>query len=567
VAVERISVRLPAGFDPRKHGASLVKKIAETYGDGFEIDSIDPNTNTAQASRQVAITEVSNDARAGSTKDVNLAPGTKPADGDKMAAKLEGNNPGYMMTTFSPFTGHAVLTKLDEPTARCRSAVAGALGVKPWMVQVKPRLDGGFDLELPSSYSPSKHDKKLDEVATSAVGSDGWYVHVDVQKLTASIIPSDPPTFPSLIPYPIHKLGQGNLDFLPFGESLPLPGQPAGEEVGIDWVSQAFMLLGGTPGSGKSVTLNACIAGALSEGAELAIVDIPAKSVDFLWCKKYVRAGGWGCDSAEAAVAVLAMVYLEGQKRAKRLAAAGVVNWLDLPAGQRFAPLFVVVDEVSGLLVTDKVPSGIPKDHPLVVEVAQSNLLKVALASYINKIVAELRFVGVRMILSTQVSNNNTGVSPSLKAKIGHKILQGSNPSKSARMQAFNDETAVPQVPANVRANAKVAKGVGVAEMEGSEPVVYKSWFAPIDSYAAALQKLNVPTTSSPAPTAAQIAEHTPSLDPDGGPVTTTHGAPSREMRNDGTGAEWMTGDDGERLTGFEKANAARHSATVQARA
>lgn len=566
MTVERISVRLPAGFDPRKHGAALAKKIGETYGEGFEIDSIDPTSNTAQASRQVAITEVSTGSRTGSTKEVNLARGTKPADGDKMAAKLEGANPGFAMTTFSPFTGKAILTKLDEPTARCRSAVSAAMAVKPWMIQVKPRPDGGFDLELPASYSPSKHDKRLDEVATSAVGSDGWYVQVDVQKLTASIIPSDPPTFPSLIPYPIHQLGQGHLDFLPFGESLPLPGQTNGDEVGIDWVAQAFMLLGGTPGSGKSVTLNACIAGALSEGAELAIVDIPAKSVDFLWCKKYVRAGGWGCDSAEAAVTVLAMVYQEGQQRAKRLAAAGVVNWLDLPSGERFPPLFVVIDEVSGLLVTDKIPTGIPKDHPLVVEVAQRNLLKVALASSINKIVAELRFVGVRVILSTQVSNNNTGISPSLKALIGHKVLQGSNPSKSARMQAFNDETAVPQVPANVRANAKVAKGVGVAEMEGSEPVVYKAWFAPIDSYAAALEKLNIATTDTPAPTAAQIAEHTPSLDPDGGPVTTTHGTPSREMHNDGTGAQWMTGQDGEVLTGYEKANAARHSATVTAK-
>ena len=72
-----------------------------------------------------------------------------------------------------------VYARLDEATSRCRSAVAVALGVKPWAVRARPRTGGGFDLELPESYSPSRHDKKLAEVATSVVGRDGWYVDVD----------------------------------------------------------------------------------------------------------------------------------------------------------------------------------------------------------------------------------------------------------------------------------------------------------------------------------------------------------------------------------------------------
>ena len=59
------------------------------------------------------------------------------------------------------------------------------------------------------------------------------------------------------------------------------------------------------PGSGKTNLLNAAIAGSLAAGAELAILDLPSKSVDFLWCKRFVRPGGWGCDSPEAAVTVL----------------------------------------------------------------------------------------------------------------------------------------------------------------------------------------------------------------------------------------------------------------------
>lgn len=510
-STERVRVALPKGFDPARHMKALEKLIGDAHGDGFEIDSLEGGM--AVATRQVAITEVHHTEKS-KTKEVRLPRTVKPADGEKMAVKLaDQHGDGWEMTKFEPFLGRATLTQLSPEVARCRGAAALALGVKPWDVQVAPRPDGGFDLELPRTYMPSKHDAKLEEVATAVVGRDGWYLQVDTQKLTASLIPSEPPTFPKSIPYPMAKLGKQGLDTLPFGMILPSPGETVGPEIAIDFVGQAFGMVAGTPGSGKSVTLNACIAGALAAGSELCIIDIPAKAVDFMWCKQYVRPGGWGCDSAEAAVAVLSMIYEEGSRRAKILADRGVVNWLDIPEKERFKPILIVIDEVSGLLVTDKMPTGIPKDHPLALEIAQTNLMRVSLASYISKIIAELRFVGMRMILSTQVTNNNTGIGPSLKAKIGHKILQGPNPSKSARGQAFNDETAVPNVPANIRADAKVAKGVGVAELEGAEPAVYKSYFATVSDYLEALTRLRVPTTDRPAPTAAEIARHTPSLE------------------------------------------------------
>ena len=67
---------------------------------------------------------------------------------------------------------------------------------------------------------------------------------------------------------------------------------------------------------------------------------------------------------------VLGMILAEGRGRAKELAAAGVVTWLDLPPVTRFRPILVVVDEASGTLLPDRTPVGIPKDHPLAVEAA-----------------------------------------------------------------------------------------------------------------------------------------------------------------------------------------------------
>ena len=1049
--MERVSVKLPDAFDATRHHAALEKLIAQKHGDGFEIQHIDPAERVAVATRQVAITEVTAAAKSKDSFEVRLARGTTPGDGDKVAAKLEDQNPGHYLTGFEPFLGRATLTKMTDELARCRGACAVALGVKPWDIKVTTRKDGGFELTLPRGYVPSKHDAKLDEVATTVVGTDGWFVRTNPAKLTASIIPSAPPTFPEVVPTPMSGLG-ADPDRTPIGMVLPKPGEDVGDTLFVDWAASAHLLLAGTPGAGKrntsrtrvpvplsgrfptgwttvgelevgdqvfsgagdvvdvdyvspivdrdiyrvtfsdgqvveadaehlwtvstfasrgahnpgrvaaalpaqerrlakisairavseracrdrvgatakslhdifsaslatvqtvaaqagvpyvlspggarayaidefaeawiarlehrtsasaqfqiplltnittaellanratpdgrtnyavaiagaielpdadlpidpylfgawlgdgsslagaitvgpadmawmqpsleaawgrpahrvqtsltttastlffgredptrckqghdewvpiperksnycraclrngerakygsnssllelltvlgvkqnkhipalylrasraqrlallqglmdtdgtvdaagssnftvtrqrlaagvlelvrslgikaratssdavlvlpdpedpslrirrktgtahaitfttdqavfrmprklerlpapgtlssasawnfvasvekgapapgrcirvntpshlylvehfipthnTVTLNSMIADQLASGSSLCLVDDKSKAVDFLWCKDFVRDGGWGCDSDRAAVAALALVYIEGQRRAKVLGESGYVNWLDMPKGQRFTPIFVVVDEVSALLVTDKIPSGVPKTHPLVQEMLESNLMKVQLASYISKIVAELRFVGVRMVLSTQVTNNNTGVPPSLKAKVGNKLLAGSNPSKSARAQAFSDETAVPTVPENVKAGGKRARGVGAADLEGQAPSIYKSFFATTQDYKAKLESLGTPKTSQPSPTSAQIAKYTPSLDDDG----SNDARPASKLDDGGWGEQDGRDDHGEsRLMG---AAAASHQLKVDAAA
>ena len=395
---------MPDGFDADRHAAALARFIADRYGAGFEVVSIDPAGRTAYATRQVAITEVTSDRASADSFEVRLARGTRPADGEKLAAKLAEQNPGFEMTAFEPFLGRATLSRLDPATSRCRAAVAVALGVTPWAVRVRPGARGGFDLNLPASYSPSRHDRKLTEVATSVVGGDGCFVDADPRALRASLVPGEPPSFPAVIPYALELLGSGDPGTLRIGRALPVPGQDIGPEVVIDWSAQSFALLAGMPGSGRTNLLNAAVAGSLAAGTELVVVDLPSKSVDFLWCKPFVRPGGWGCDSPEAAATALDLVLAEGRRRARLLAAIGATTWAELPAGKRFPPILIVVDEASGLLLPERIPAGIPKDHPLAVEATQANLLKAALARSINKIIAELRFIGVRMILASQVT-------------------------------------------------------------------------------------------------------------------------------------------------------------------
>ena len=255
-------VPLPAGFDPDRHSGAVVSKVRQAKGPEWSLANIDTEANVAVFRRHVAETTVTAAAKAsGSVKtpesfQVSLsAADAKPTMGEKVAATLQDTYPGFYLTDFDPHLARATLTKLDDDTARCRGAVATALGVKPWDVQATPRKGGGYELKLPRSYMPSKHDEKLDEVATSVVGRFGWYVVADANKLTAQIIPSDPPTFPASIPLDMAGLGKDPMR-TPFGLKLPKPGEVAHEPIEIDWGAQSWMLLTGTPGSGKAQPLS-----------------------------------------------------------------------------------------------------------------------------------------------------------------------------------------------------------------------------------------------------------------------------------------------------------------------
>lgn len=556
MTLDLVTVKLPSGFDPSRHQDALQKKIAETHGDGFELDNIDMEALTATASRQRSITEVTR-TRTADHFDVRLAKGTQPSHGDKVAAKFADQYPGFQMTTFEPFLGRATLTRMSDDEVRCRGALGVALGVKPWDVGVRSTADGGFDITLPRQYVPSKHDEKLQEVATAVVGRPGWRCVCDPAALSATIIPGEPATFPAAIDHPFDD-ALADPDRMPLGRALGPAGDELGEEVVVDFTAGPHTQVSGTTGSGKTVCLNDAIFHQLATGCELVIIDVPHKAIDFGWCKQYVRAGGWGCDSPEAAVTALSLVYEEGQRRARLLAEHGVVKVSELPAALRPKPVFILVDEVTGLIQPEEVPRGVPKEHPMVMEANQINLLRATVLNFLKKIAAEMRFVDFRLLLSSQVSSTTTGVPTSLRMNLSNKFLMGVNPTDNNRKLSLSDPTSVPKVPTNVRADSRANRGVGVAEIEGVTPVVWKAYFADSDRLAAALTQRGTPTTSSPAPTAEQIARHTPSLDDDyAQPRPKGESTPSGKPLDPKFGPA-LDPDTGEPLRGFAKANAAR---------
>lgn len=580
MAIERLQIRLPDGFDPVQHGRALADVVAKKHGPGWEIESVAMESGIATLTRQSALVEVidGNTDQKPDAFEIRLPGSVKLADGDKFAARQADANPGYHLIRFEPHLGRAVMGRMSEPEFHCREAIANVLGVKPWDVTCRQSRNKGFTLQLPiegkGRYSPAKHEAKMQEVAEQIVGEFGWYFTVDTRTMVCQIVPSAPPTFPEMLRLDVKQLGKGDLHKTPFGLKLPGPGEAAHDQIAINWKDQAFALVSGLPGSGKSVLLNNLISDQLSNGAELIIVDDPAKSIDFVWAKPFVRDGGWGCDGLRSAVTALMLMYEEGQRRAAWMAEHGFVNWFDIPEKERFKPILAVVDEVAALLVTERLPPGVDKNLAEVQEIIEENRLRFKLQRRIQKVIAEQRFVGMRMILASQVTNQNTGLPPTLKSLIGHKMLQGTNPSKVQRDQAFNVSANVPFVPENLRGGGNVAKGVGAAELEAQPAAIYKSFFATTDDLSARLRHLGVRISPRPEPTEAEMDRLCPisedDLDADteplvaGGGERLPSGKPLSSLPPE-FGPQVSYGADGRRLRGAAAAQAAGATLAKQA--
>ncbi|MDB6425868.1 cell division protein FtsK [Curtobacterium sp. 20TX0008] len=557
MAIERLTLEPGRGFDPTRdeHRTKVLEAIEPMHGTGWAVQSFDPTTGNLTLVRQAAVTEVLRDDSSDSYR-VGLERGTKPADGEKVASRLESDpqHRGFVMTQFDPYLGTATLSRLSDPARRCRGAVSTALRVKPWEVQVADRPDGGFDVELPGSYQPSKHNASLEEVATAIIGRPGWYLRTDARAGSASIIPGELPTFPNTVAFPVPRLSTMTTEFSPFGVALPPPGEDTLSEVGIDWTAGQMAMVAGIQGGGKSVVINDVITDWKAAGGELVIVDIPDKKNDFTWIKPWVRPGGWGCESDLAALAALELCYEEGKRRARYNEEHGVLGWRDLGPGERYKPILIVVDELSGLIVTERLPAGVPKDNPVVQRKIMSNLVRVSIEDVLQRVMREQRAMGMHVLLASQVTNNNTGIGPSVKALINHVLLQGSNQTKTQRAQAFSSEDRVPLVPQHIAEDAGAARGVGCAELGGQASAVYKGYYAPVDALKSALEELRVPTTDSQEPSPADIARFDPTREDD----LDTPPPPSRGRSAAGTGGGTPN------VRGLSGAAAAAHDAAVE---
>ncbi|GAA4924950.1 cell division protein FtsK [Nesterenkonia rhizosphaerae] len=515
--IERATVKVPESFDPEndKHRQKVLQKVAASYGEGFSIEAFNADDREVILTRKTTTSVIASHAGQ-KAKSIKLLSDVRPTEAKKYAAKYADTYPGFVLTSFEPWRGRAIISKLDADVVKARDALANALRCEPWDLQVAKRADGGYDFTLPTSYVPSKHDDGLDEVASFVVGEPGWYKDVDVKARRGAIIPAELKSFdasyPTPIDYDIDPFDHTNPEHfkVPLGMTLPDPGDDH-QQLYLDLGAAPHTQIGGISMSGKSVTINAYLSYLLARGWDVAIIDTPAKSVDFMWCKPWVMEHGWGCTSVEHAATVAEYIRKIGNERGEYLRARGVQSWRDLPAGQGLTPIVVVVDEVTALFSLRKVPKT-TKDSPqklldLKDEAEQENFSKELLIAAITKIAAELRFVGIHLLISTQIATQATGIGTDLRTNLGHKILMGAKPTRRNRENIFSNADGVPEVPQHVREDAKASRGVGAAELEATPPTVFKSFFATTETYRAWLEHLQIPTRSETAvlPTAKML--------------------------------------------------------------
>lgn len=571
--LERLSVKLPDGFDPAKHAAALPKAIAAKHGAGWEVEYVDMGDGVAVLVRQQAALMRREGLR------IPLPAGTKPTDGERIAKRQAELNPGYQLARFEPHLGVAYLAEMSESELRCREAVATALRCKPWDVTCRQRSDGGYTLKLPGTYQPGRADDALLNVAENVVGRYGWYVKTDPMSLQCDIIPSDPPTFPPVVPFPFAAVKKARSDdelfSLQLAEGLSEPGG-RNKPISMSLDDSNAVLVVGLPGSGKSVAVMSIVYQALVKGYRLAVIDTPAKKTDFAWAKPYVEDHWWGCDDAGTSVAealtVATLLDEEGKRLGELLAEHGVGKWQDLPAAVKLrrenAPILVVADELANLLSKPTLPAGLTKEAkqlPEFVRMAQDYLEAKLLTLKLNALVAVHRAAGMRELYLTQRPSKTEGFPPELKSLIPHRVLLGPNPSESDVLMAFRDRKRIPPVPANVASDSEAARGAGIAHLDGSDPAVIKGFYAPASEFHKHLLRAlgsGDPSDGRVRPTADQIARCVPradggeELEDDGEPPATVgewtpSGKSAAQIEKEtGIGPVVAFGDDGKRLSG-----------------
>jgi len=353
----------------------------------------------------------------------------------------------------------------------------------------------------------------------------------------------------------------------------PIDSVPA-RCIQVDSPDATYLVEGFVP-THNSVTLNSIVAGALAAGAELAVVDVPAKAVDYELWRPFVRPGGWGCESFEENAVMLQELYNEGIRRADTLKRYGAKKLTELPPDilATMPPVLIVCDEVTGLFApaNERPPKGLPSDHPLVIEAEAKATASAMIQSYIQKIAAEQRFVGYKLVLATQVASTATGIGTALRTNLGNKMLLGARATDGNRKLILADVSSAPEIPKHIQqAEGLIPKGVGVAELEAQRPAVFKSFYASEKDFIKELSKRGIKghdenqLDSITRPDPAKVKDAFPES------FAAAQSAALDEKKY-GAGPQkvqdWQIDPNtGEKLDPMQAANRAKHLLTVQAR-
>lgn len=393
--------------------------------------------------------------------------------------------PKYRLTEFHPNDGTAALERMGREQSYVRDVLAQKLRLNPWDI----RVTGSARTSWTCAFDRVKHlytaadDHALRE-ACDAIGGEGMRFRADSRADTVTLTPGEPPRFRNTHPFPFATLGSG--ETTPFGVWLPRSGGDDYETAFIDWTESPFVLIGGEPGSGKSVLINTIIADTIAKGYEQAYVDLANKSTDFYWCRPWCHERYWGGEGLIQGAGVLNRIardFSEEGERGRAWRANAWQNWKDIPdwAKRKYPRLFVIVDEYTTLVDGAQTVKNIgnpEKVLPAVFEEQFHGLARHDIIKSVRTLLRTGRAEGCTLVLATQTINQQSGLGPTTRDLFGNRIAQGPNPSDSLVNGVFHDIKALAPVPASIKNDPKTSKGVGRAEIAGAQGRVFKTFWA-----------------------------------------------------------------------------------------
>lgn len=365
--------------------------------------------------------------------------------------------------------------KLDWQHAWHSAKISGNGGRVPQMVSLSYMEDNDlvsileFALPPPLDYQTVKSvDKKLGAMT----GNEFVQVkRVPGNPSAVQVLCAVESPIPSMAPFdwPVVKAEIDRKPCAPFATSM------SGSMVKYDPMRDIHLMVVGGSGSGKSVTMQSLVTGALVSGADVYIGDPTKGANDFFFMQKYAKAFAVTMIDTSA---MMRGVYEEVRRRVALLAKYKVGNIKDLPPEVRPNFVYVILDEFTGLVQTDKVPAKVDDPDAMAEreDVVFNNMLKTDVGTMTGKIAREARSAGVTLILATQKLDAAT-LAPvpggtTLKANMS-RLIVGST--------SLGDLQAALKNPYNApNMDGDVPKGRGLFESaSASEPEMVQCYFEP----------------------------------------------------------------------------------------
>ena len=485
---------LPLSYDDARDRPRLVARLARE-APGWQVESIDGTVAT--------LVKGTPSSRPGATA-VTLAPGTTAAAGHHVAERLAQQ--GFDLIEMAPYGDPtAVAGHLTATTRATRERYAQVLKCAPWDIELSVewaadavtglgRIDRVVLVRVPTPTHDADRRAAIwhSLVYVTPGGSAGWRVGeaVDgVVTLAFGVAASLPELVAraALLPDRLDPEGWA---------TIPLGVGGDGRPVGLSLAVGPHSLVVGPTGSGKTVELLQNMVSALTRGHSIVLIDPIKGGIDFAKIKPWMTAVATSLPEAEIAIKI---VYVELQRRREILMREEIGNWAELPAAIRQAenivPLTVVIDEFGSLVLEEKVPGALPRDHPERVAAEARNLARAMLLNYAGSLAREARFAGIFLSLAIQRPDASV-ISGELRSNLTSAVqlaAPGKPLSLDALRMVFPGEFAGLAFDALQNLDDGHSRGLAVTAAEGGSLQAFRVGFAPAIDNPALLLERGVP--------------------------------------------------------------------------